>query len=89
MSLHRLSQREIAELLGWSQSKVAKLRTGCCRITTADLEPLCRALELNPPDVLRDREAVTEPANICAALDAPSEVIADSKSVATVAKKSG
>jgi transcriptional regulator with XRE-family HTH domain len=51
----KLSQREVADLLKWSQSRVAKLLTGRVEMGINDLEALCFAVGLSPVECLRDR----------------------------------
>lgn len=55
MSRKHLSQREIAGLLDWSQSRVAKLLTGRVEMSLSDLEALCFALGVSPVEAVRDR----------------------------------
>jgi len=50
----KLSQREIADLLRWSQSRVAKLLTGRVEMGVDDLAGLCFALDLRLTEVVRD-----------------------------------
>jgi transcriptional regulator with XRE-family HTH domain len=50
-----LSQRDVANLLKWSQSKVAHQLTGRVEMSVDDLAELCFALNLNPTEAVRDR----------------------------------
>ena len=50
-----LSEREMAELIQWSQSKVAQKLGGRTPITLDELEALCFALNLSPAEAVRDR----------------------------------
>jgi len=49
------SQRDLAELLQWSQSKVAKLLSGRVEMTLNDLEMICTQLTLRPTEAVRDK----------------------------------
>src|SRR4030095_10037004 len=55
--LHRKgwSTRDIADLLEWSQSRVAKLLAGSVKFSLDDLEAFCGILHLRPTEVVRDR----------------------------------
>lgn len=50
-----LSQRDLGELLHWSQSKVAKLLSGRVDLTLNDLEAFCTVLQLRPTEAVRDK----------------------------------
>lgn len=50
-----LSEREIAELIQWTQSKVAQKLSGRTPITLAELDALCFALSLSATEAVRDR----------------------------------
>lgn len=62
MERKKLSQRDVAGLLDWSQSRVAHLLTGRNEISLDDLEGFAFALGLQPTELVRDRglEFVTE-----------------------------
>lgn len=49
-----LSERELAQLLSWSQSKVAQKFAGRTPITLDELDALCFALSLAPTEAVRD-----------------------------------
>jgi transcriptional regulator with XRE-family HTH domain len=51
----KLSEREIADLLQWTQSRVAQKLSGRTPITLNELEALCFALSLSPSEAVRDR----------------------------------
>lgn len=55
MKRQRLVQRDIAGMLSWSQSRVAKVLTGRVALLLDDLAALCFALSVSIVDVLRDR----------------------------------
>lgn len=55
MARKHLSQRDVAGLLGWSQSRIAKLMTGRVELGIDDLEGLSFAVGLAPTEVVRDR----------------------------------
>lgn len=50
-----LSERDLADLLRWSHSKVAKKLTGRTEITLDELEALCGAVSISPTEAVRDR----------------------------------
>jgi transcriptional regulator with XRE-family HTH domain len=50
-----LSERDIADLIQWTQSKVAQKLSGRTPITLEELEALCFALSLSPTEAVRDR----------------------------------
>lgn len=50
-----LSERELAHLLRWSQSRIAQKFGGRTPITLDELEALCFALSIAPTEVVRDR----------------------------------
>lgn len=54
MTRKRLSQRELAQLLDWSQSRVAKLLTGRVEMGVSDLESLGFAIGVSPVEAVRD-----------------------------------
>jgi transcriptional regulator with XRE-family HTH domain len=54
MAARHLSQRDVAGIAGWSQSRVAKLMTGRVEMGVDDLEGLCFALDLSLTEVVRD-----------------------------------
>jgi len=55
MKKQHLSQRDLAGLLNWSQSKVSKLLKGRSDLGVDDLFELCFAVSLSPLEALRDR----------------------------------
>lgn len=56
MSRQKLSQRDLADLLGWkSQSRVAKLLTGRVEFNIDDLEAICFAIGLSVTEAVRDQ----------------------------------
>jgi len=50
-----LSQRDVAELLKWSQSRVAKLLNARVEMGVDDLEALCFAVGITLTEAVRDR----------------------------------
>ncbi len=50
-----MSQRDLAGILGWSQSRVAHLLTGRVEITVDDLAEMAFALGLSVLETVRDR----------------------------------
>jgi len=54
MERQRLSTRDVAGILTWSQSRVQKLLAGRVELGVDDLEALCFALNLSLPEVVRD-----------------------------------
>jgi len=54
MTHKHLSQQEVADLLKWTQSKVAQKLTGRTPITLEELEALAFAVSLSPTEVVRD-----------------------------------
>lgn len=55
MTAKKLSQRDLAGILEWSQGRVAKLMTGRVKITVDDLAALCFAVSIQPSEAVRDR----------------------------------
>lgn len=55
MARQHLSQREIAQLLRWSQSRVAKILTGRIQLDVDDLEAFATILSVRPTELVRDR----------------------------------
>ena len=55
MERKKLSQREVADLLQWSQSRVGKLLTGRVQMGVDDLDGLCFAVGLSLTEAIRDR----------------------------------
>ncbi|MDQ1287573.1 MAG: helix-turn-helix transcriptional regulator [Actinomycetota bacterium] len=47
-----ISQAELAKRLSWSRSRVAAMETGARRIYAHELPELCRALEIQLPELL-------------------------------------
>lgn len=54
-SHRKLSERDIAGFVEWSQSKVAYKFSGRTPITLDELESLCFALGIQPTEAVRDR----------------------------------
>lgn len=54
MERQKLSQREVSDLLRWSQSRVAKLLTGRVELTVDDLDAMCFALGIQLTEAVRD-----------------------------------
>jgi len=54
MERQKMSQREMSDLLKWSQSRVAKILTGRVELTLDDLEALCFAVGLSVTEAVRD-----------------------------------
>ena len=52
----KLSQRDLAGLLGWSQSRVGKVLTGRVELGVDELEALCLVLNVRPTEMVRDRD---------------------------------
>lgn len=50
----KLSQRDVAGLLDWSQSKVAHQLTGRVDMSLDDLAAFCFALRISPTEAVRD-----------------------------------
>ena len=55
MTRLKLSKRDVAGLLGWSQSKVAHILTGHVVLSVDDLADFCFALGLRVTEAVRDR----------------------------------
>ena len=55
MKRQRLVQRDLAGLVNWSQSKVAKVLGGHVVLSVEDLCTLCFALNISVVEVLRDK----------------------------------
>lgn len=55
MDRQKLSQRDVADLLSWSQSRVGKLLTGRVELGVDDLNSLAFAVGLTLTEVVRDR----------------------------------
>ncbi len=55
MKRKALVQRDLAGILGWSQSRVAKVLTGRVVLSLDDLSSLCFGLGLSVVEVVRDR----------------------------------
>ncbi len=51
----KMSERDLAGILQWSQSKITQKLGGRTPITLQELEALCFALGLQPTEVVRDR----------------------------------
>jgi len=54
MKRKKLTQRDLAGMLDWSQSRVAKILTGRVGLLVDDLESLCFALGLTLTEAIRD-----------------------------------
>lgn len=50
-----LSERDLAGMLNWSQSKVAQKLSGRTPMTLDEFDALCFALSLSPTEAVRDR----------------------------------
>jgi transcriptional regulator with XRE-family HTH domain len=55
MKRQDLTQLEVAQLIEWTQSKVAQKLTGRTPITLEELSALCFALGIQPTEAVRDR----------------------------------
>lgn len=55
MERKKLVQREVADMLEWTQSRLAKVLTGRVELTVSDLEALCFAVGISMVEALRDR----------------------------------
>lgn len=55
MTRQDLSQRDVAGILGWSQSKVAHILTGRVELNVDDLAEFCTGLRLSVTEAVRDR----------------------------------
>jgi transcriptional regulator with XRE-family HTH domain len=55
MAAHKLSQQEVADMLKWTQSRVAQKLTGRTPITLDELEALAFAVGIQPTEAVRDR----------------------------------
>lgn len=55
MNKNDLSQQSVADLLRWTQSRVAQKLTGRTPITVDELEALCFAIGISPTEMVRDR----------------------------------
>ncbi len=55
MARHEMSQRDVAGILTWSQSRVAHLLTGHVEMSIDDLAEFAQAVGLSPTEVVRDR----------------------------------
>lgn len=55
MALKEMSQRDVAGILTWSQSRVAHLLTGHVEMSIDDLAEFSQAVGLAPTEVVRDR----------------------------------
>lgn len=54
MTRRDLSQQDVADLVKWTQSKVAQKLTGRTPITLEELEALCFGVTLSPVEAVRD-----------------------------------
>jgi transcriptional regulator with XRE-family HTH domain len=55
MQRRQWSQRDLADLLQWSQSKIAKVLNGRVALTVDDLDAIAVRLTLRPAELIRDR----------------------------------
>lgn len=55
MAKRHLSQQDVADLIKWTQSRVAQKITGRTPITLDELEALAFAVALAPVEIIRDR----------------------------------
>lgn len=55
MAVKDMSQRDVAGILTWSQSRVAHLLNGRVEMSIDDLAEFAQALGLSPTEVVRDR----------------------------------
>lgn len=55
MARQNLSQRDAAQLLNWSQSRIAKLLTGRIQLDIDDVEAFSTVLNVRPTELVRDR----------------------------------
>jgi transcriptional regulator with XRE-family HTH domain len=55
MTRLHLSQRDVAGICAWSQSRVSKLLNGRVEMGLEDLAGLCFAVSLKPTEVVRDQ----------------------------------
>lgn len=54
MTEKHLTQRDVAGLTGWSQSRVAKVLNGRTAVDVDELGEFCAAVELSPVETIRD-----------------------------------
>lgn len=54
MARLEMSQRDVAELLGWSQSRVAHLLNGRVEMSVDDLAEFAFILSVRPTEIIRD-----------------------------------
>jgi len=54
MARLEMSQRDVAELLGWSQSRVAHLLNGRVEMSVDDLAEFAFILTIRPTEIIRD-----------------------------------
>lgn len=55
LARQKLSQPDVADLIGWTQSRVAQKLTGRTPITLDELEALAFAVGMSPTELIRDR----------------------------------
>ncbi len=55
MAVKEMSQRDVAGILTWSQSRVAHLLTGRVEMSIDDLAEFAQALSISPTEIVRDR----------------------------------
>jgi transcriptional regulator with XRE-family HTH domain len=55
-----LTQRQIAERLGWDQSVISEIETGQRRVSVVELIALAKALDFDPAAAVRRIAKVTE-----------------------------
>lgn len=54
MAREKVSQQELADMIKWTQSRVAQKLTGRTPITLEELDALCFGLSLSPVEAVRD-----------------------------------
>jgi transcriptional regulator with XRE-family HTH domain len=55
LTRRNMSQRELADQLKWSQSKLGKVLTGRTALDVNDMEAVCRELRLSVVEAVRDQ----------------------------------
>ena len=55
MAVKEMSQRDVAGILTWSQSRVAHLLNGRVEMSIDDLAEFAQALGISPTEIVRDR----------------------------------
>lgn len=54
LTREKVSQQELADMIKWTQSRVAQKLTGRTPITLEELDALCFGLSLSPVEAVRD-----------------------------------